>query len=124
MYVAPLSPAISHSTTQKHSTDATQRSRHKMELCHEFNLARTDQLMDHQLELIAARVLLQPGEVAVAGPELQWVRQMFTAFNDQVLGAELREKLGRWYRGEPLGRSKTAKPAEDDSSSESESESS
>jgi hypothetical protein len=66
-------------------------------------------------------VLLRPGEVAVAPAELQWVRQLFNAWNDPILGEELHQKLGCWYRGEPLGRFKAARQAEESSESESES---
>ena len=85
-------------------------------------MANSTTLTDLQLQLIAARTLLQPGEVTVYPAELDMVSRLYAAWISPASGPGLQEKLGHFYRGEPLGRDRSHWPDVDSSSSDSEEE--
>jgi hypothetical protein len=101
-----------------YSTDGTRRSRHRLKLFNEFNLACILQggplPTNTQLSMIAARALCEEGELDVSAAELDYARSACQAWIENKDDA--REDLRKHYAGEPLGH-KQQNDADDSSSS-------
>lgn len=94
-------------SAQKYSGSSVSRFRLKWKLCNEFNLARLRREQpipsDDRLRVIAARVLLEPGELEVTEEELAFVRKCAVKWTGPKQ-EQLAIGLAAYYKHKPVGK--------------------